>query len=88
VAVFGSLAFGLVMGWVCVLVGRGTGRSGVSWRTFAFVALALLGTVILAFFYVGLKGILMSLVAFGVGALAARTVLGARAVPATDQKGG
>lgn len=88
-AIFGSIALGFVMGWVCVLVGRGTrGPLGVSWGALVFSGVALLSAAILTFFYAGAKGALATAIAFGVGAFAARGVLGARVAPATGQEGG
>jgi hypothetical protein len=85
----GSMALGLVMGWVCVLVGRGTsGPLGVSWRALAFAGLALLSAAFLAFFYAGREGALTTVIAFGLGALTALIVLGTKAGPATGHKGG
>ena len=78
-AIFGSIALGFVMGWLCVLVGRGTrGPLGVSWSALAFGGVALLGAAILTYFYAGAKGTLATAVAFAAGAFAARIVLGAR----------
>jgi hypothetical protein len=90
-ALLGSAALGIVMGWVSVLVGRGTrGILGVSWRAVAFAGVALLGAAALAFIYVGPQGALMASIAFGVGTLAAAAVLGTRTArdPATGSKGG
>ncbi len=90
-ALFGSMALGIVMGWVSVLVGRGTsGVLGVSWRAVAFAGVALLGAGALAFIYVGPQGALTASIAFGAGALAAAAVLGTRTAhdPAIGPKGG
>lgn len=88
-AILGSIALGCVMGWLCVLVGRGThGPLGVSWGALVFAGVALLGAAILTFFYAGAKGTLATVVALAAGAFAARIVLGARAAPVTNQTGG
>jgi uncharacterized protein involved in copper resistance len=89
VGFFGSTALGLVMGWVCVLVGRGTSRPlGVSWRALAFAGLALFSAAFVAFFYVGREGAIATVVAFGVGVLTAAIVLGTKRDPATGDMGG
>jgi len=68
----GSAALGVVMGWVSVLVGRGTsGLSGISWRAIVFGSAALLGTVALAVIYGRSRGALAASIAFGVGVVAA-----------------
>jgi hypothetical protein len=86
--IFGSMALGLVMGWVSVLVGRGTsGPFGVSWGALIFAGVSLLAAAILAFFYGRANGALASLIAFGVGAFAARAVLGPKVASGMDQTG-
>jgi hypothetical protein len=79
-ALLGTMALGIVMGWVSVLLGRRTsGLLGVSWRAAAFAVLALAGAGALAFIHAGSQGAFIASIAFGAGIVAAATVLGIRA---------
>ena len=76
-ALLGSAALGLVLGWLSFLVGRGTrGMLGVSARALAFAGVALIGAAALGFFHVGLNGALAAAISLGVGVLAAAAAIG------------
>lgn len=89
-ALLGSAALGLVLGWLSFLVGRGTrGMLGVSARAFAFACVALAGAASLGFFHVGLSGVLAAAIGVGAGVLAAEAALGiGPAASSIDQTGG
>jgi hypothetical protein len=90
VALLGSAALGLVLGWLSFLAGRGTrGRFGVSARALAFAGVALIGGAALGFFHVGPNGALTAAVSVGIGAACAAAVLGVRPIASSiDQTGG
>jgi hypothetical protein len=87
-ALLGSAALGVVLGWISVLVGRGS--PGVSWRAVAFACASLVGAAALAFAYVGTQGAVAASLAFVAGILIAAAVLGTRTArdPAVGSKGG
>jgi hypothetical protein len=90
VGLLGSAAFGLVIGWLCFLVARGTrGAFGVSARSLIFTAATFLGSAALAFFHVGSNGALTMSIGAGLGVLAGAAVFGIRPVASSiGQNGG
>lgn len=74
-ALLGSAALGLVLGWLSFLVSRGS-RAQFSVSALGFAAVALIGAAALAFFYVGLAGALAASIGVGAGMLGASAVLG------------